>query len=480
MMTRMGRPLLVVPLLAASLAAQTPGERVVLSPESQLFLPVHLPRAAPLDVVVHMHGDHRLAQDAFFPLWQRAVLITVHINGFSSVYTNYFSDRQALQRLLDRAEGILQTRSPIDGPALTDRLALTAFSAGYAGVREILATPAYRPRVCAVVLGDGLHTSYVNGNQVSPTQMTDFVAFARSAAAGSVDFRFGHSAIVPGTYASTTECADYLIAALGATRAPWPGTNTLGMTQLSRGERARFAVHGFAGNQAADHVLHFRYLWWLLRDTQIGSQGPSVLPLIDRFTRAGKEQIAWQHKFAPHRVQQVSPAAPGGDGYALVVKDPAGGYDSARIGPLGLSDYAVEAQLWCDYRPQLASNGFERVGVFARDDGNGGFEGSTSGGGSCYALTWDSHDGRVRCLRVVRGVVTDLIAPQLTLAATAWRTFRIEAYGANVRFLVAGSQVGLVIDATFVRGQAGIGHHEFFADNALAQGTRAESFRVEK
>jgi hypothetical protein len=467
-------------MLACALPAQAPGERFVLTPQCQLFVPAHQPRAGvPLDVVVHMHGDHRLAQDAFFPLWQRAVLLSVHISGFSSVYTSYFSDRQALQRLLDHAEALMHTRRPHDGRALTDDLALTAFSAGYAGVREILATPAYRARVRAVVLGDGLHTSYVNGNQVYPAQMVDFVDFARSASNGAVDFRCSHSAIVPGTYASTTQCADYLIAALASSRAPWPGNNLLGMTQTSRCERARFAVHGFAGTQASDHTLHFRYLWWMLADTRIGSGTGAVLPLVDRFTPQGKEQPAWQHKFAPHRVLAVLPAAPGGDGFALVVKDPAGGYDSARLGPCTLADYAVQAQLWCDYRPQLASNGFERVGVFARDDGNGGFEGSTAGGGTCYALAWDSHDGAVRFLRVLRGVVTELAAPA-RLPSTAWRTFRIEAYGQTLRFLVDGSLLAKASDAVSTRGQAGIGHHEFFTDNGLAQGTRAESLRVEK
>ena len=42
------------------------------------------------------------------------------------------------------------------------------------------------------------------------------------------------------------------------------------------------------------------------------------------------------------------------------------------------------------------------------------------------------------------------------------------------------AEIALVTDTTYRRGQAGIGHHEFFADNALAQGARAESFRVEK
>ncbi|MEZ5966305.1 MAG: hypothetical protein R3F56_20890 [Planctomycetota bacterium] len=462
--------------LAAPAATQAPGERIQIDGASRLFLPAHLPRMGePLDVVVHMHGSHALAQDAFYSTWRRAALVTVHIDGFSSVYTGYFRDPQALPRLLDRVEAALQSRRPTPGQSLVAQLALSAFSAGYAGVREVLAVPALASRVDAVLLGDGLHTSYVNGNRVNPAQMTGFVALARDAVAGSKDFRFSHSAIVPGTYASTTECADYLIATLGLARTPWPGVNPLGMVQAWRTERGTCAVHGFDGDQASDHVRHFRYLWWMLLDTRVG-RAPSPLPLIDRFTAKGRDLAVWQTKFAPHAVRPVAPAAPGGDGYALVVQDPNGGYDTERIGPLDATDYAVEAQIYCDYRPELSANGFERVGIFARDDGNGTFD--DTGGGSCYALTWDSGDGRVRCSRVLRGAATDLLSSPVLRPTTAWRRLRIEARGTALRFLVDGQTVLQTIDATLPRGQAGIGHHEWFTDNRLARGTRAEAFAL--
>lgn len=466
-------------LALAPLSAQAQGERFPLTAEARLFVPAYLARSGePLDLVVHLHGDHTLAQDQFFATWKQAALLSVHISGFSSVYTNYFSNPAALQNLLDRAEQALQTRRPLSARALTGNLALCAFSAGYAGVREILKQSAHRPHVRAVILADGLHTGYVNGNQVNPAQMTEFVAFARDAVAGATDFRFSHSAIVPGTYASTTECADYLIASVGGTRSAWSGVNELGMTRSSRCERGRLSVHGFTGNQAADHVLHFRYTWRWLVDTRIGGN-PNLAKLVDRFAPTGSDLRAWQHKFVAPRIVPVQPAAPGGDGSALLVQDPAGGYDSARIGPFWLSDCSVEASLWCDYRPQLGAAGYERIGVFARDDGNGGFEGSTGGGGSCYALTWDSHDGRVRCLKVVRGVVTELLAAAVTHPSTAWRSFRIEARGPALRFLVGGALLLATTDAAFAAGQAGIGHHEFFTDNNLARGARAEGFVLE-
>ncbi len=465
-------------LLSLALPGQAPGDRITLTPEARLYVPPLPPASdAPLDFVIHMHGDHALAQDAYFSTWKQAALISVHINGLSSVYTNYFASPTALQNLLDRAAAALPAR--VAGSATpSSRLALTAFSAGYAGVRQILAQPAHRARVRSVVLGDGLHTGYVNGNQVDPAQMIDFVAFARSAAAGATDFRFSHSSIVPGTYASTTECANYLIAQLAASRAPWSGTNALGMTSTSRCQVARFAVHGFAGNQAADHTKHFQYLWWMLLDAEIGGHYQSLFPLVDRFTARGKDLGAWQHKFVTHTVAAVSPPAPGGDGFALVVKDPAGGYDSARIGPRALADSAVDATILCDHRPQLATYGFERVGVFLRDNGNGGFEGTSGGGGYCYALFWDSTDGRTRGVKVVNGVLTDLVPPRL-LTGTAWRRLRIEAQGPALTFYVDGVPLGSAVDSTYASGQSGVGHHEYFSDNSLARGARVDQIRLD-
>jgi hypothetical protein len=331
--------------------------------------------------------------------------------------------------------------------------------------------------VAGVVLGDGLHTSYVAGNQVNPAQMGEWLAFAREATLGRKDFRFGHSAIVPGSYASTTECADWLIAQLGLQRAAWSGTNSLGMVQQSRCEQQRFAVHGFAGNQAADHVKHFQYLWLLLAQCRALLPAGADLPLADAFPQGGRQLNGWRDKFTTPVVQAFQPTAPGGDGHVLVVKDPAGGYESTAIG-YG-SDYAVEADLWCDYRPELAADGFERIGIFARDDGNGGFLGTSGGGGSCYTLTFDSHDGRVRCLRSVRGVVTELMAAAVTRPSSGWRRFRIEARGERLSFMLDGQTLANVTDASHPVGTCGIGYHEHFTTNSHMRGTRADRFRID-
>jgi Phosphodiester glycosidase len=205
----------------------------------------------------------------------------------------------------------------------------------------------------------------------------------------------------------------------------------------------------------------------------------SALPLIDDFPSSGRT-LAWDDKFTFNPVVELTPAAPGGDGWVLEVMDPAGGFETTSIGGPGDEDIAVEALVLCDHRPELAADGFERVGVFARDSGNGNFESPSLGGGNCYALTFDTDTGRVRAAVVVDGVMTDFLeSDPVTLPSDAWRLFRIECMGERIRFLVDGDVIADVIDASHARGRSGVGYHEFFSSNSNAQGTHAEGFQVD-
>ena len=76
-----------------------------------------------------------------------------------------------------------------------------------------------------------------------------------------------HSEIFPGTFASTTETADYLLKQLELTRRPVLKWGPMGLQQLSEARAGRFLLIGYAGNSAPDHVdqLHSLpvYLKWL-------------------------------------------------------------------------------------------------------------------------------------------------------------------------------------------------------------------------
>ena len=71
-----------------------------------------------------------------------------------------------------------------------------------------------------------------------------------------------HSSVFPGTFASTTECTNYLIKSLGLKRSTALRYGALGMQQVGEVKSGNMLILSYAGNSAPDHVDHlhaFRY-----------------------------------------------------------------------------------------------------------------------------------------------------------------------------------------------------------------------------
>ena len=239
-----------------------PGQRERLT-FGTLYLPDTLKRKATVPLFIHFHGAPWLAETAAAELKNTAV-ITVQLGSGSSVYAKPFLTPNAFAELLAEAEAKAQCKfAP---------LTLTAWSAGYGAVREILNVPENFARVDRVLLLDGLHTGYVNNqpepqeSQLETDKLAVFLRFAREAVAGRKRMFITHTEIFPGTFASTTETADWLLRELQLTRRPVLKWGPLGTQQLSEAKQGGFRLMGFAGNSAPDHVdqLHSLpdYLRW--------------------------------------------------------------------------------------------------------------------------------------------------------------------------------------------------------------------------
>jgi hypothetical protein len=74
---------------------------------------------------------------------------------------------------------------------------------------------------------------------------------------GEKRFVVTHSEIFPGTFASTTETADWLLGAIGLRRTAVLRWGPRRMQQLSEANSGRFYLLGFAGNSAPDHIDQF-------------------------------------------------------------------------------------------------------------------------------------------------------------------------------------------------------------------------------
>jgi hypothetical protein len=134
---------------------------------------------------------------------------------------------------------------------------LSAWSAGYGAVQEIISQSYGNKLVDTVVLLDGLHSGY-SGKTLNETQLKPFIDWTRDAVRGRKFFFVSHSSIIPPGYASTTETANFLIQKMGgkARKTAPRGSDPMGLDLISRYSRGNFHVRGYNGNDKMDHCAH--------------------------------------------------------------------------------------------------------------------------------------------------------------------------------------------------------------------------------
>jgi hypothetical protein len=229
-----------------------------------LFLPEQLKLEGKAPLLIHFHGGTWLPEVAAAKLGKAAV-VGIQLGAGSAAYAKPFTDGKTFSRLLQEAEAKAGVRF--------DPVGLTAWSAGYGSVREILKVPEYYERVQFVLLIDGLHASYPSGkpgpveSSLEKENLEVFVKFAQDAVAGKKQMIVTHSEIFPGTFASTTETADYLLKRLDLRRQATLQWGPMQTQQLSEVRKNNFRLAGYAGNSAPDHIdqLHSLpdYLKWI-------------------------------------------------------------------------------------------------------------------------------------------------------------------------------------------------------------------------
>jgi uncharacterized protein YbbC (DUF1343 family) len=229
-----------------------------------LFLPTELKLKSPTPLLFFFHGPTSVPEVAAAQNGDTAV-VSIQIGAGSRVYAQPFLDPKFFGNLLQEAE----SKVGVEFKPIT----LAGWSAGCGAIRQIMSTPEYYDRIANTIMIDGIHTSYVTGkpgpleSQINPDQLQIFIKMARDAMAGKRWVIITHSEIFPGTFASTTETADYMLSALGLQRRPvvkWGPMETQELSEVSSGH---FLLVGFAGNSGPDHVdeLHSlpEYLKWL-------------------------------------------------------------------------------------------------------------------------------------------------------------------------------------------------------------------------
>jgi hypothetical protein len=239
-----------------------PGRRETLS-LGTLFLPAGTKPGKTTALLFFFHGGTWLPEVA--GARNKVAIVAVQAGAGSASYTRLFEDPDRFPALLKEAEG--------KAGGHFGRVMLGGWSAGCGAIRQILKAPASYARVSAALMIDGIHTDYVDGkpgpleSKIGAENLVIWQQLARDAMAGRKRAIVTHSEIFPGTFASTTETADYLLQQLNLTRRPVLKWGPMGLQQLSEARAGKFLLIGYAGNSAPDHVdqLHSLpvYLKWL-------------------------------------------------------------------------------------------------------------------------------------------------------------------------------------------------------------------------
>jgi hypothetical protein len=207
--------------------------------------------SGPYDVILHFHGAHPYVKEALEKSGIRAVVTVFNSGNGAERYAQVFQAGGMLSSLMRQVE---TATTPLcsGSDAKPRRIALTAWSAGYAAIEKLLARPEERERIDAVLLADGLHAAFTDRwkRQFAPNALLAFREFAALAKSNQKLFAITHSSIATDDYASTSECSKLLLQALGI---PSEG-------ELVSGKAGSFSIEGSAGVDAAAHVAQFRQM----------------------------------------------------------------------------------------------------------------------------------------------------------------------------------------------------------------------------
>ncbi|MEP6620264.1 MAG: hypothetical protein ABJE47_13155 [bacterium] len=229
----------------------------------ELFLPAGARATSGMRLVIHFLGAPFIPEYAVSHLGADYMVAVVSIGAGSGLYDRAFSDPAVYDSLL--ASITREASAALQRKVSITQVTLSGFSAGHGAIRAILRDSGHFARVDAVLLLDGLHTSYVpegtvmdKGGTLDEHNLEVWVRFGRAAIRGEKRFLITHSEIFPGTFASTTETTDYLVTALGLTRTPVLQWGPRGLQQLSEARQGGLEIMGFAGNSAPDHIDQFQ------------------------------------------------------------------------------------------------------------------------------------------------------------------------------------------------------------------------------
>jgi hypothetical protein len=216
------------------------------------------------DVLIHFHG-HEPIRKEFVKTANGVVLVGIDLGIGSGAYQNVFSAPNAFTNLLESVESAMSKKTGKE--ARVRKIGLSAWSAGYGAIEQILRQPAGK-RIDAVVLLDSVHAGYADESKglLKENQLEPFVQFARKATKSNKFMFLSHSSIIPPGYASTAETAGFIIEQVNGKQKKASRKDVLGLDMFTRYDRGDFHVRGYTGDDKPDHCAHIGLIAKVLKN----------------------------------------------------------------------------------------------------------------------------------------------------------------------------------------------------------------------
>lgn len=168
------------------------------------------------DLLIHFHGDVGVVRESVEYVELNAALAIINLGVMSGAYRDAYSGKKLYEDLLHQIDRALVERG-VPTPKRR-RVALSAWSAGYAAIGSILRHRKGEDWLDAILVFDGIHAGWraEAPDQINPRPLEAFVQIAKQAARGKLLFSIAHSEIEPPSFAGSRDTAAYLLRSVGA------------------------------------------------------------------------------------------------------------------------------------------------------------------------------------------------------------------------------------------------------------------------
>jgi hypothetical protein len=226
---------------------------------ADLYIPTFFqPERGSYDVIFHFHGVPNLQEDNIERSRLNAIVVSVTLGIGSGAYSGYYESPKVFDALVERTQREIEKSGRASGAHL-GRIAITAWSAGFGAVGQILAQPGNVDRIDAILLADGLHANYLNGRKINDAALAKYASFAERAMRGEKLFALTHSSIQTEGYPSTTATIGELLVLTDLSKTPTSGQpGPRGMREIYHSDRGDFHVKGYEGMGVNDHIDHIK------------------------------------------------------------------------------------------------------------------------------------------------------------------------------------------------------------------------------